>query len=256
MEIISSDAKWIVCQAPNSRAQLRMFCFPYAGGGASVFRNWMSHLPSSVELCSVQFPGREGRFKEPPFTKLAPLVEVMAEAIGPYLDKPFVIFGHSMGAIIAFEFIRLLQRKSGPHPLHFFASGCQAPQTEDDEPVTYNLPENEFLEELRRLNGTGEDIFNHPELVQFLIPLLRADFELVQTYSYVPGPKLECPITALGGLQDVEVPREHLDAWREQTRAAFSLRMLPGDHFFLSSSRLLLLRILSKEISQLASRLR
>lgn len=229
-----------------------MFCFPYAGGGATIYRNWPASLPSDVEVHLAHLPGRGNRLREGPFTDLMSMVRALAEAIRPLLDKPFVLFGHSMGAIISFELARQLRQESGILPVHLFASGRRAPQIPNLDPPTYNLPEAEFLEELRRLNGTPQEALKNPELMQLMSPVLRSDFSVVETYEFSPGLPLACPITAFGGLQDTGVSREQLEAWREQTTASFLVRMFPGDHFFLNTSQPLLLRALLQEIYQIA----
>jgi medium-chain acyl-[acyl-carrier-protein] hydrolase len=239
--------RWITCAKPNAQACLRLFCLPYAGGGSSIFRRWPQGLPSNVEVCTLQLPGRESRLHEMPFQRLLPLAETVAEAMLPHLDDPFALFGHSMGAKIAFEVARYLRKKYELEPVHLFVSGARAPQLPSTEPPTYNLPEPEFLEKLESLNGTPKEVLEQPELLELVIPLLRADFEVVQTYEYLPGPLLSCPITAYGGLQD-EVDRDHLEGWGNHTISSFKLRMLPGDHFFLKSSEHLLLRSLASEL--------
>lgn len=242
---------WLPYFKPNAEARLRLFCFPYAGGGAAIYRKWSAELPRSVEVCPVQIPGRGSRSKERPFTRLMPLVEAAAQALLPYLDKPFVFFGHSMGGMMSYELAQDLRLKHGLQPLQLFVSGRRAPHIRGEfDPKTYDLPEAEFLAEVRRLNGTPKEALEHPELMELIGPLLRADFEVCQTYTYRPAPPLDCPITAFGGLQDFEVKRDHLEAWREYTTSSFLLRMLPGDHFFLNSSQALLLRVLSQELFQ------
>ncbi|NEQ21294.1 MAG: thioesterase [Microcoleus sp. SIO2G3] len=245
---------WITCPRFNPQAKLRLFCFPYAGGGAMGFRTWLERLPSSVEVCPIELPGRGTRLIEPPFTRLEPLIQAIAQVLLPYLDKPFTFFGHSMGGLVCFELARLLRRNYSQSPVHLFVSGRRAPQIAEPKPPIHTLPEPEFLEELRRLNGTPEAVLEHTELIQLLLPTLRADFAVLETYVYASQPPLDCPITAFGGLQDSEVSREELEVWREQTNASFSLQMFPGDHFFLHSSQSLLLQSLSQELHQIASR--
>jgi medium-chain acyl-[acyl-carrier-protein] hydrolase len=243
---------WLKCTQPNPGAALRLFCFPYAGGSSLIYRAWPEHLPWTVEVCAVQLPGRGERLGEPPYTNMPALVGALADSLLPHLDKPFAFFGHSMGALISFELIRELRRRGGPTPAHLFVSGRRAPQITKDEPPTYGLPEADFLENVRRFNGTPQEVLEHPELMRLLLPLLRADFAVCQTYVYRPEPPLVCPISAFGGLQDRDVPREYLEAWREQTAAAFSVRMLPGDHFFLRTFQPLLLSTFSQQLRRLA----
>jgi medium-chain acyl-[acyl-carrier-protein] hydrolase len=245
----SSTPPWLFCHQPRATANLRLFFFPYAGGGASLYRTWAKRLGPSIEVCPVQLPGRENKLCVPPFTRLQPLVEAIADALSPLLDTPFAFFGHSMGAIIGFELARQLRRNRGVEPEHLFVSGHGAPHLPLEEPPTYELPEAELIEELRRLNGTPQATFEHPELLALMLPVLRADMAVCQTYEYRDESALKCPITAIGGLEDVDVSRKRLEAWREHTDAAFKLRMLPGDHFFLHSKQFEILRIISREIA-------
>lgn len=237
----------------NPSAALRLFCFPYAGGASHIFRAWPQSLPPTVEVCPVNLPGRGNRLLEPPFTNLTLLVQSIAQSLLPHLSKPFAFFGHSMGAIISFELARYLRKEQSPEPVHLFVSGRRAPQALDTEPSTYNLPEAKFLAYLRRLNGTPGEILEHPELMRLMLPLLRADFELVETYSYSKDAPLNCSITALGGLKDDRVKPAQLEAWRKQTSGHFSLQMLPGGHFYLHTAEPLLLEILSSELKQLVN---
>lgn len=246
--------RWLIFTKPNPGASLRLFSFPYAGGSTLIFRKWPEALPANVEMCSIELPGRGSRLREPAFATMAPLVEAIAQAISPYLDKPFAFFGHSMGAIISYELSRYLRRRQQVIPVHLFISGRRAPQIPDEEPPTYNLPEPEFIDELRRLNGTPREILQHPELMQLIMPQLRADFAVCQTYIYTPEAPLDCPISVFGGVKDHPVTRTNLEAWREQTTASFSLRMFPGDHFFLQTAAQTLLRILAEELSALTMR--
>jgi medium-chain acyl-[acyl-carrier-protein] hydrolase len=175
---------------------------------------------------------------------MEPLVQAIATALLPHLDKPFALFGHSMGAIVSFELARLLRQNYGISPVYLFVSGRRAPQIPHPKPPTYNLPEPAFLAELRRLNGTPKAVLENAELLQLLLPIVRADFEALETYFYQAQPPLECPIAAFGGLSDTETNIDNLEAWANQTTAAFSLQMLPGDHFFLHSAQSQLLQYL------------
>lgn len=185
---------------------------------------------------------------ESPFTHLEPVVKNLASALLPYLDKPFAFFGHSMGALISFELTRLLRRDDQLSPVHLFISGRRAPQLPDSDSPIHDLPESAFLEELRHLNGTPPEVLENAELMQLFLPMLRADFSVVETYAYTPEPPLNCPITVFGGLQDSKASCDELEAWREQTKASFVLQMFPGDHFFLHSAQPLLLQSLSQKL--------
>jgi medium-chain acyl-[acyl-carrier-protein] hydrolase len=229
---------------------MRLFCFPYAGGTSSIFNSWPDQLSSRIEVCPVHLPGRESRFRERPFTRLAPFVESMAQAILPLLDKPFAFFGHSMGALLGFELIRRLQKEHQPTPFRFVASGCSAPQMRRKALVTHQLPEPEFVRELRRLKGTPRELLEHAELMRLMLPVIRADFEICETYAYSPQPPLSCAITAFGGTRDKAVTPPRLAGWRDQTTSLFSHYLFPGDHFFLHTAEKQLLDRLGRELSQ------
>lgn len=243
---------WTVVPKPNPSAKLRLFCFPYAGGGASIFYGWPQGLPSEVEVCGVQLPGREGRLNEKPFSDLHALADTAAIALEPYFEKPFAFFGHSNGGLIAFELTRRLRREGKSMPLQLFPSGLSAPQVKSNQSPIHTLPESEFIQELRRFRGTSEEILQNAELMQLILPLLRADFTLSETYVYTPEPPFsDIPITALGGAQDTEVHPEVLSAWREQTSDTFRQSMFPGDHFFVNSHRSMVLEALTRELRML-----
>jgi medium-chain acyl-[acyl-carrier-protein] hydrolase len=246
---------WIILPKPNPQARLRLFCFSYAGGGASVFHPWPDLLPPEIEIYAIQFPGREGRLRESPFTRLLPLVQTLTQVLRPYLNPPFAFFGHSLGALVGFELARHLRRQRESEPLHLFVSGHRAPQMPDPDPPIHQLPESAFIAELRRLNGTPEEVLQNKELMELMIPLLRADFAIHETYVYTPEAPLVCPISAFGGLQDDKVSRDNLVAWRDQTDGAFTLRMFPGDHFFLHSAQIQLLQAVSRDLTLLLYRL-
>ncbi|NMG22787.1 thioesterase II family protein, partial [Brasilonema bromeliae] len=173
----------------------------------------------------------------------------------PSLNKPFVFFGHSMGAVVSFELARRLYQNYRLTPLHLYVSGHRAPQIPDPEPPIHNLPEPAFLNELRRYNGTPKEVLDNSELMQLLLPILRADFAVLENYVYTPSVPLTCPITAFGGLQDWKVSREDLAGWQQQTNGAFSIQMFPGDHFFVYSSQSLLLQQLCEELHSYARKL-
>lgn len=251
MTTIATSSAWVRPPQPNPQARLRLFCFPYAGGGASVYRLWPEALPAQIEVCPVQLPGREGRMQEAPFTRLVPLVQTLARVLRPYLDIPFAFFGHSLGALISFELARQLRRQVDLSPVRLFMAACSAPQLSNPGPPIHQLPEAAFVAELRRLDGTPELILEDPNLLDLFLPLLRADFELYETYTYLAEAPLDCPLSAFGGLQDRRVDRGALAAWRDQTTGDLSLRMFPGNHFFLESDRWLLLQAVTQDLAPL-----
>ena len=244
---------WVVIPKPDSGAKLRLFCFPYAGGGAYIYRTWSNTLPSLVEVCAIQLPGRGTRISEKPLSDLAQVVEQAAQGLQRYFDRPFAFFGHSMGALIGFELARQLQRQNKTGPRHLFVSAHRAPHLPDTEPSFYNLPDAELIEELRRLKGTPTEVLENPELMHLMLPLMRADFSVCQNYDYQAAAQpLACPISVFGGLEDT-LTKEQLQDWRQHTTAAFKLRLFPGDHFFLHTYQESLLRALAQELVPLVS---
>jgi len=240
---------WWICPKPNAQARLRLFCFPYAGGGSVIYRPWAADLPESIELWCIRLPGREGLRALPAFTRLEALVTALVPVIRPYLHMPFAFFGHSMGALISFELTHKLCRQHNLVPVHLFVSAHRAPQLPDRDPPLHHLSESELLTQLQRLNGTPQAVLQDTELMQFFLPVLRADFAVCETYSYTAKPPLTCPISAFGGWQDPRVSYDELAAWREHTCGAFMHRMLPGDHFFLHSAQAQLLQALAQDLA-------
>jgi medium-chain acyl-[acyl-carrier-protein] hydrolase len=206
-----------------------------------VYRDWAERLAPDAELCPVELPGRGSRFREPPFKSLLDLVDAAARALRPHLDARFALFGHSMGAIIGYELARELERVHGLRPVHLFVSGCPAPKLMNWRPPLHGLPDEEFLNEIRRLNGTPPAVLEHRELMEMMMALLRADLQVVETYKYAEGPPLECPITAFGGVEDSETTEQQIRAWGGHTSASFETVMLPGDHFFVHTAEAALL---------------
>jgi medium-chain acyl-[acyl-carrier-protein] hydrolase len=239
---------WIRLYAPDARARLRLFCFPYAGRGASLYRGWNRRLPSWIEVCAIQLPGREERIREPAFTNMDALCDALLPSLVPYLDMPVAFFGHSMGALIAHHAATRL-RDQGRSPVHLVVSGQRAPHLPLGRPQSYNLPEAAFRERLRTLNGTPEQVLKNPELMDLFRKLLRADFELTECTPRERRDPLDCPVTAFGGLADPEVPRAHLEAWREATRGAFYSHMFTGDHFYLTSNESELTALLAQRLA-------
>lgn len=250
----ASPSEWFVCPKPNPRATLRLFCFPYAGAGAGIYRSWQGKLPVSAEVVAIQLPGRGSRLNERPLTRIAPMVEAIYRDIHPYLELPCAFFGHSMGALIGFELVRTMARGGDRLPLCLFVSGRQAPHLPVRTAPTFDRPSAEFIQELQRINGTPREILSSPELMELLLPAIRADFEAVETYEYVPGGRIGIPIVACSGIQDSEVPAEEIGQWNLHAGSSFKFHSLPGDHFFVHSSETDLLAVISKELQKLLGR--
>jgi medium-chain acyl-[acyl-carrier-protein] hydrolase len=233
--------------SPVATAKFRIFCFPYAGGCAAIFHAWRKMLSVDFDLWTIEYPGHGTRRLEPPLRDLRMLVDEITSEIIRYLAVPFGVFGHSMGALVGFEVLRRLQDIGAPCPEAFFASGSPAPRF-PAEGVIYDLPEPEFIERLRMLNGTPEEVLADKELLRFVLPTLRADFQARQTYIYKTGQRLRCPIFAYGGSADPEVTRESLDPWRNETGVAFHMRIFPGDHFFVHTATEMLTEAISTDL--------
>lgn len=246
-----SRPPWLVCASPNPQAAMRLFCFHYAGGGATIFRKWHERLPSSVEVCAIQLPGRGSHIMVPPLTSVEAAIDGLSAAIATWLDKPFIFYGHSMGALLSFELAHRLREEYSVSPAQLIVSGRRAPQL-PIHTAYHTLPEQEFLSLIRSFNGTPKVILDNAEMMQAMLPMLRADFMICETYRYSDPPQLDLPILALGGLHDPEVDREHLEAWSRQTTKAFKAQMFPGDHFFIQSCEAMVLQTLTRAVYQLA----
>ncbi|PSO63477.1 MAG: putative thioesterase [Cyanobacteria bacterium QH_6_48_35] len=245
----TSTNHWLPIPDPKPDAHLRLFCFPYAGGAARIFNAWSDQIPETMELCPVELPGHGRRLAEKPYARLSPLVEAIAIAINPFLDKPFAFFGHSMGALLAFELAQHLREYNAPQPVHLFVSGCRAPQFPDTDSPSRNLPDEELMKKLRWLKGTPREVLDNPEMRQLLFPVLRADFAVCEMYEYRSQPPLDCPITALGGWRDPATRSGGLRGWRQHTTETFAKKVFRGNHFFLHSSQTPLLKFLCKQLS-------
>ena len=245
---IALDSRWILFGQRRPQARVRLFCLPSGGGGASLYRSWMALAQPEIEVCPIQLPGRETRLAELPFSSVGPLVEALGTALLPYLDLPFALFGHSLGSLVCFELSRWLRQHFRLEPTRLFASAFRAPHLPDPDPPIHALPEPAFIDELRKFNGTPEEVLQHPELMQLLLPLLRADLTMVETYVYSPDTPLTCPLSVFGGLQDTEVSQEQLRGWRLHTSGPMKLRMIPGNHFFLYRSGPALLRCIGMDL--------
>ncbi|MET9666786.1 alpha/beta fold hydrolase [Streptomyces sp. NPDC006475] len=233
---------WILgTQHRTTAPAIRLFCLPYAGGAASAYAQWSPFLGDEVEVCGIELPGRQSRWSDRPFTRMEPLVDALASAIESELDVPYALFGHSMGSLVAFELARELRRRGAAEPHVLFASAGPAPQLRRPESRVHDQPDAVVIDKLRSLGGLPEEIYAEPELLELLLPTIRADFEVLETYAYRSAPPLTCPIVSFAGTGDHEVPVARVAPWREQTTAGFTQHELRGDHFFLRSAQAQLL---------------
>lgn len=232
----ASGQLWFQSLSSARGQSLRLFCFPYAGGNTSGFRSWQRLFPADIDLCLVHLPGRGKRIGERMFTRLNSLVQTLADLIMRGSLPEYALFGHSMGALISFELARELRRRCFVAPRRLFLSGRSAPSAAGRKVPIFNLPEEAFIAEVRKFNGTPKELLEHPEAMKLFLPVLRADLEMLDTYENYLEERLSCPITVYGGLQDTDAPVESLRPWQEHTSARCNLRIFPGDHFFIHSA--------------------
>jgi medium-chain acyl-[acyl-carrier-protein] hydrolase len=220
-----------------ARPRARMLCFPYAGGGASLYRAWPQRLGPAIDVCPVELPGRGVRMLEPPIDAMSALCDGLAAMIEPLLDVPTVLFGHSMGAQIAFEIALRLEGRIA----HLFASGSPAPGATSsaqtcDHGSTAQLSDADLKQRLRKLGGTPPPILEDPELMTRILPIVRADFALIESYRPAPQARLSCPITVFAGLDDAGA-WSSATSWELRTRGRCRVVELQAGHFFLDSHR-------------------
>lgn len=228
----TTPQSWFVRPRPRPDARWRLIGFPYGGGGPQAFRDWPDELGESVEVLAAHLPGRGSRLGEPPLDDLATLVEALADDLAQHTDKPFAFFGHSVGALLAFEVAAALQERGLPTPLRVFASAHQAPHVPHAGATMHDLPQVELVEVVRRLGLVPADALADEELLSLILPPLRADFALSETYRCPEDATLSVPITALGGSDDDLATAQDLAAWARHTDRGFEVRMYRGDHFY------------------------
>jgi medium-chain acyl-[acyl-carrier-protein] hydrolase len=250
MGIDNPRSPWIVCRRPNPEAAVNLFCFPYAGGGASMFSKWSDELDGAIRLNAVQLPGHETRIGEAPVCDLPSLLDELSEIVRPFLDAPFALLGHSMGALIGFELARLIRKKYGREPVRIFLSGLRALQLCDPDPPLHLIPGPQFLEELQLRYGLPAQLLADPELLQLFLPLLQADFRLCESYTYSADTALDCPISVFGGLDDRKVCREAQACWQAHSTRPLKLRMLEGDHYFFETAWRQLVRFVVEDLRE------
>lgn len=237
MNRTTSANGWIVRGRRPAAPAVRLFCLPYAAGGASTYAPWLTSFSGEVDVCPVELPGRQTRSRDSAFSRVGPLVDAIATGLAGEFGIPYALFGHSMGALVAFELARELRRRGVAGPSVLFVSGGRAPQLPREHSPVHDQPDGVVLAKLRSLGALPAEICDEPELVELLMPTIRADLTLCETYEYRPEPPLACPIVAFAGDDDREVPPARVDPWREQTSSGFLRHVLPGGHFFLHSSQ-------------------
>lgn len=226
--------EWLVCRQSKPHAGIRLFCLPFAGGGASAFNAWWQAMPASVDLRVAQLPGREARFKQTLITDFRIMVDRLADAFEKHVDLPYAIFGYSMGALLGFEVVRELRRRGAPAPAQLMVAAKSAPQQPARTPALSHLPRQQFIDGVRRYFEPPQEGWTIAELVEIVLPILRADLTMCDTYRYRPEAPLGCSIVALCGDRDLSVPVDDVSAWREQTTGHFEMSTFQGGHFFIN----------------------
>jgi surfactin synthase thioesterase subunit len=224
-----------------------LVCFPHAGGSASYFFPLSAALSPDVQVLALQYPGRQDRQHERCLTGIDEFADEAYAALEPVMSRPLAFFGHSMGAVIAYEVAGRMSRRLGAAPTALFASSRRAPSTYRAEAV-HRRDDAGLLAELRKLSGTGAGILDDEELVRMILPPLRGDYTAIETYRPRTGPRLDCPVVALIGDQDPVVDRDEARAWGEHTSRSFTLRVFPGGHFYLKEHQQAVVDLVSRQL--------
>jgi pyochelin biosynthesis protein PchC len=243
-------AAWIRQFHPAPEAVSRLVCFPHAGGSATYFFPFSRDLASGTDVVAVQYPGRQDRWREPCVEDLQVLADLVTAELPPWLDRPVAFFGHSMGALLAFEVARRLQEQ-GVELMSLFVSGRRAPACLRDERLHLAADER-LIADLKRLNGTDGKVLENDDVLRMVLPCLRSDYKAVETYRYQPGPRLSCPVAVLTGEDDPQVTPEEARSWENHTSAGFDLRTFPGGHFYLSTQVTAVTETISVRLAALA----
>jgi len=228
---------------------MRLICLPHAGAGTGVYRPWTSVLAPDITVIAPQLPGRDGLRDRPAFTRLTALVDWLASRVlEPLAAGPYALFGHSVGALAAFELAREARRRGWPAPVRLFVSGRPAPDAERVSRAIHQLPDAEFRAEIAALGGTPAPVLAEPSLMDLLVPTLRADFAVAESYEWSAEAPLDIPITVFGGDADRHAPVPALERWRAHTTGACAVRVLPGGHFFVTSARDAMLAHIARDL--------
>jgi surfactin synthase thioesterase subunit len=229
---------WFYRPANRTQPRVRLVCFAHAGGSAATYRLWPQALPDDVEVVAVALPGRGGRWREPPIAGVAGMVDALLPELERWRDRPFALFGHSMGALVAFEVAAALQRRGGLQPAHLFVSGRRAPCEREPLAPLSGLDDAAFVAEIdRRYGGIPPELRHDADIMALLLPSLRADIHAVETWAPGGAAPLACPITAYGGHDDPHAPIAQMTGWQRETAAPARVRLFPGGHFYLEAQR-------------------
>ncbi|MDH6623179.1 surfactin synthase thioesterase subunit [Streptomyces sp. LBL] len=247
---LTAQELWIRRYHPAPQdTDLSLVCFPHAGGSASYFRPLADALASVAEVLPVQYPGRQDRRAEPPITSIPRLADEVLAVLESLPRRRLVLFGHSMGACVAFEVARRIEQRSSPELLGLVASGRTAPPKLRDRGVR-SMDDDGVIAEIRRLNGTDDRLLLDDDLIEMIMPAIRGDYEAVESYRYEPGLRLRCPVSVLVGDDDPQVTLAEAEEWRDHTEGGFTLRSLPGGHFYLADQNTEVARALTEDLAR------
>ncbi|MEV6560239.1 alpha/beta fold hydrolase [Nocardia sp. NPDC051756] len=228
----AQTSAWIRRFRPSPDAPTRLICFPHAGGAAAFYFPVARALSPAIDVLAIQYPGRMDRRNEPCVEDIHELADLVVEQLGPWLDRPITLFGHSLGATLGFEVAQRLSAAGG-QPRTLFASGRMAPSRHRDVHV-HRYPDDALIDQISRMSGTDPRVLGDAEMLRMILPAFRGDYKAVETYRMRPGPPLTCPITVLTGADDLEVTLDEARAWSEHTTGRFDMTVFTGGHFFLT----------------------
>ena len=221
---------------PRHEARIRLFCFPYAGGGAGLYRRWASEMPEYIEVVAVEPPGRQTRFSEPPVRDLTEMIDALIDATDALLHKPYATFGYSLGSIVSIEFVRAALQRKMPPPLHMFCSAHRAPHIKPRRDLIHTLPEHELVRRLVEMGGTPIELVTQPEWLRPFLNAIRADLRIAESYRASLPFTLPVRLSVFGGKDDSEVEFASLRAWETYSEGPFKLRLIEGGHFFIHTA--------------------
>lgn len=249
---MSSQPRWIHVPRPKHQPTVRLYCFPFAGGTAAAYYPWAKLLPSAVELCAIQLPGHGERINEPLVRSLDTMIDALLPVLQTQLTDPphrFAFFGHSLGALLAFELTRRLHDAGGPLPAHLFLSGRPAPNIPRSNPPLHFMNDADLDAAVRAMEGTPDELLNNDELMALMRPIIRADFTVSETWNYVPQTtQLPVAVTVLGGEDEFRGRLDELTDWSKITSENCKVVFFPGGHFFIQSSRDSVIKLLIREL--------
>ncbi len=251
---VSTSNPWFLRISRTSAPSLRLFCFPFAGSSASLFRPWIEALPEQVEIMAVQLPGRENRLREPCVHDMDEIMEKLGPEIEACLDLPFVFFGHSLGSLVAYELLRRLEDRGRQRAELFIASGGLAPHTCIAPAEPLRLTPDQILQDLRRISPTHGALFNDREVLTLMLPMLQADFEIYANYQYRERAPLRTPVVAIRGAADTYITYQSQLEWKQHTDRQFAFHTIPGTHLFMVDSPRALLALVNVYLTPILDR--